>query len=579
MKKILCIHGIGHKDISMDVWRNDWENAILKSSGLDRKNIKFNFLKYDHLFEERANANGSIEYAEALKILIQSWMSEVWQDLTGRGLKDNIRWYAGMPSQFASDEILRTELRNLLKKTLIDFEPDLVYAHSLGTLLTYDTLARENARKNFVLVTSGAQIGHPAMLQTFGGKIVDLNVKYWFNFHNDHDRVFASRSISIDADNFLEIETPFKEGGINHEVTRYMQHENAVAQAWPEIVRMLIKSTPTKQFVSTRRSFATKSSKKTKKALLVGINDYPDPANQLNGCLNDVFRVSEVLQEMGFDPDEIRVVFNERATSSNLRSRMDWLLSDAKDGDLRFFFYSGHGAQIPSTHDSGETDHKDECLVTYDFDWTKEHSYTDKEFLESYSQLSYGVDFITMLDCCHSGGMTRDGSFKARGINPPDDIRHREIKWDPQRQMWIPREIGLARKKLFAKDPNSHLYTGEEGGTYRFGRAVPLWTDVKSFEKAKVTFGHKGPYTPLILEACQEKEYSYEYRHGVTSYGAFTYSITTILRRLQREKKKISYSKLMELTTKLLNELSYDQHPIAVGAAEKINRTVPLLNI
>jgi hypothetical protein len=33
-----------------------------------------------------------------------------------------------------------------------------------------------------------------------------------------------------------------------------------------------------------------------------------------------------------------------------------------------------------------------------------------------------------------------------------------------------------------------------------------------------------GPYLPLIIEACQEKEFSYEYRDGATSYGAFTYA-------------------------------------------------------
>ncbi|MBI3509765.1 MAG: caspase family protein [Bacteroidetes bacterium] len=587
MKKILCIHGIGHKDVSIDTWSKDWENAILKSSGLDKKNVEFSFLKYDYLFEQRADATGGVQYEEGIKILIQSWLSEAWKDATGRaltdtmsrGIKDNIRWYAGMPAQFAADEILRTQLRDLLNKTLAEFQPDLVYAHSLGTLITYDTLARKDEQLKFILVTSGAQIGHPALLKTFGGKIVDLNVKFWFNFHNEHDRVFASRPIDLRAPNFSEIETPFRHGGINHEVTCYMQHENAVAQAWPEIVKMLSETIPTPRFLSGRRALATKSTKQTKKALLVGINDYPDPANQLNGCMNDAFRVSEVLQEMGFDPDEIRVVFNERATSTNLRSRMDWLLSDAKDGDQRFFFYSGHGAQIPSSHNDEEADHKDECLVTYDFDWTREHSYTDKEFLQAYSQLSYGVDFITMLDCCHSGGMTRDGSFKPRGIDPPDDIRHREIKWDAQREMWIPREISLAKKKFFGKESKADLYTGEDGGTYRFGRAVPLWTDVKSFEKAKENFGHKGPYTPLILEACQEKEYSYEYKHGVTSYGAFTYSITTILRKLQRQKKKVSYTELVKQTTELLNELTYDQHPVVVGPAEKVKSNVPLLNI
>jgi hypothetical protein len=31
----------------------------------------------------------------------------------------------------------------------------------------------------------------------------------------------------------------------------------------------------------------------------VGINDYPDPANRLEGCINDTFLVSALLQEQG----------------------------------------------------------------------------------------------------------------------------------------------------------------------------------------------------------------------------------------------------------------------------------------
>ncbi|HTL82941.1 MAG TPA: caspase family protein [Bacteroidia bacterium] len=592
MTKILCIHGIGHKDLTIDSWSKDWQQAILKSSGLDEHNVEFDFLKYDDLFDKRSSITHGVQYTEALSILIKSWISAAWDELTSRGLKDNIRWYAGMPAQFAADEVLRKQLRDLLTKKLDDFKPDLVYAHSLGTLLTYDTLAREateNKSRKFVLITSGAQIAHPALLSTFGGKIIPLYVKHWLNLHNENDRVFASRSISVDADNFSETETPFKEGGINHEVLRYMAHENAVAQVWPEVVKLL------DQKISGVRAFGERARlvkaakkagsvkkivKQSRKALLVGINDYPDPENQLNGCMNDVFRVSEVLQEIGFQPEEIRVVFNERATSKNVRERMDWLLSDAKEGDTRFFFYSGHGAQIPDAHDNGDTDHKDECLVTYDFDWTPERAYTDKEFLQAYSQLSYGVDFITMLDCCHSGGMTRDAGMRARGLNPPDDIRHRELKWDPKIQMWIPRDLLLSKKRIFERGEKNHaLYTGADGDTYRFGRAVPLWSDAKSFEKAKKAYGHSGPYMPLILEACQEKEYSYEYRHGVTSYGAFTYSVTTILRQLQRKKEKVSYAQLMQKTTKLLNDLGYDQHPVVVGAEEKVKGDVPLLNL
>ena len=83
----------------------------------------------------------------------------------------------------------------------------------------------------------------------------------------------------------------------------------------------------------------------------------------------------------------------------------------------------------------------DECLVPYDFDWTPEHAVTDKQFLNLYSQLPYDSHFVAIFDCCHSGGMTREGGRKARGITPPDDIRHRALRWNAELQMWEDRTL------------------------------------------------------------------------------------------------------------------------------------------
>ena len=584
MAKILCIHGIGGKDATMEEWKQEWMDKIRSSSGLSLEDSDFHFLKYDHLFREREDVTG-ISYTKMLKELIASWVSSSAEDRKRLfGFGDNIRWYAGMVAQFSTDDVLRKQLNKLLTGALDEHKPDLVCTHSLGTLITYDLLAQEatkGKRRNFVLLTCGSQIGHPAMRKTFGGLIRMLNVKFWFNYHNDHDIVFAGRPIVLVNANFREIETPFKEAFINHEVLDYLGHENAVNIAWPQIRSMISGSNAVRTASLTRAMKKVVKREPTRKALLVGINNYPNPENNLNGCHNDVFRMSEVLQEMGFGPDEIRVTLDERATAANIRDRMKWLLGDADEGDVRFFYYSGHGAQLPSSHEEMDSDHKDECLVTYDFNWNdRSTAYTDKEFLEMYSQLPYGVNFITMLDCCHSGGMSRDGAAKSRGINPPDDIRHRELKWDPGHQMWIPRTLNLSKKKVFkASETAKVLYTGESGSTHRFGRGVPLWTDSKHFENAKKKYGHKGAYMPLIIEACGEKQYSYEYRHGVTSFGAFTYSITTILRDYARKKTKLTYDQLIKLTSERLADLEFDQRPVIVGPKAKTGSLVPLLGV
>jgi hypothetical protein len=74
-----------------------------------------------------------------------------------------------------------------------------------------------------------------------------------------------------------------------------------------------------------------------------------------------------------------------------------------------------------------------------------------------------------------------------------------------------------------------------------------------------------------VIEACQEAELAYEYRHGVTSYGAFTYSLADILRR----RKRITFDGLVRETGKRLTKLGYDQRPGLLGPEKVVRAQVP----
>jgi hypothetical protein len=65
---------------------------------------------------------------------------------------------------------------------------------------------------------------------------------------------------------------------------------------------------------------ASVATRTPRRALLVGINDYPNPDDRLEGCVNDVFKISATLQQIGFDPEDIRVLFNERDRCRNPRT-------------------------------------------------------------------------------------------------------------------------------------------------------------------------------------------------------------------------------------------------------------------
>jgi hypothetical protein len=79
----------------------------------------------------------------------------------------------------------------------------------------------------------------------------------------------------------------------------------------------------------------------------------------------------------------------------------------------------------------------------------------------------------------------------------------------------------------------------------------------------------------MIYQACQEDGFSYEYRHGVTSFGAFTYCLAAVLRRYGHQGDTISFEQLMRKVGKDLEELGYDQKPCLVGPSALRSRKIP----
>lgn len=582
-RAILCIHGIGREE-AKPAFRPSWDAAIRQAMGPAGPQARIDFLDYDDIFA--AQPPGGLTYARALLELAAGWIGGAVEDaLRPRGLLDlpeRVKWTAGMVAQWVVSDAVRRQTRRRLAEAMTRHAPDLILAHSLGSLIAYDTFARGEGRSLLagrVLVTFGSQLGHRAVRRELGGRIEALaDARRWYHLFNERDHVFTE-PLHLAADNFRQVLTPFdiESDPFNHDAPAYLTHPATRDALWSEATAVLPRRLAglAKGVEKTLRATAAKP---RRRALLVGIDDYPDPANRLDGCVNDVYLVSALLQESGFEAADIRIVLDGRATARAVRDRLHWLLDGSRPGDERLFYYSGHGAQMPAYGAAEEVDRFDECLVTHDFDWTAGRAIADNAFHDLYSQLPYEARFLAILDCCHSGGMARDGARRIKGLAPPDDIRHRALAWRAQDTAWGARGPFAGADSALARRTDGAAYLGASGATHRLGRAIALRKlESRDYDATRKAYGHRGPYLPVILEACREDQFAYEYRDGAASYGAFTYHLVKLLREARRQRRAPDLTTVVQAVGARLKALGYEQAPALVGAKRVLGKAGRML--
>jgi uncharacterized caspase-like protein len=179
-----------------------------------------------------------------------------------------------------------------------------------------------------------------------------------------------------------------------------------------------------------------------KRALLVGINDYsvtrgmrPKVSTSardwpnLKGAVNDVRAMEEMLVLVyGFDRRNIVTLTDHAATREAILGALErHLVKPAAEGDVVFFYFAGHGSQVPNSL-SDEKDRHDESLVPAD-SRAGARDIRDKELRSFFNRiLDRGARLTVMLDNCHSGSGARGltTGAVARGIDPePRDIADR----------------------------------------------------------------------------------------------------------------------------------------------------------
>jgi len=267
------------------------------------------------------------------------------------------------------------------------------------------------------------------------------------------------------------------------------------------------------------------------KALLVGINKYPDPRNELRGCVNDILEMEHFIAETNkiYPKENIKKLTDKQATKKGILTQLKWLIDDAEPGDQLLFHYSGHGAQAPTLHAPLEKDGLDEIICPYDFDGTNNTSLRDKEFAQLFAAIPKGVHFVWISDSCHAEDLSRD-PFKA-----------------------------------------DELVTNSDYKQYRFFTGLPHYEQVVNYEEEKgdITIENNAPFiSPLngaLLSACQSDELSADTYINNRFIGAFTHYLIENLNKYSGSKNMRS---IIELVNKDLEKNGYDQNPQSEGLLE-----------
>ena len=266
-----------------------------------------------------------------------------------------------------------------------------------------------------------------------------------------------------------------------------------------------------------------------KKALCIGINNYPGTHMDLQGCVNDASDWEATLAGRGF---RVSKLIDGQATKAAMVSAMSDLIGKAGKGDSVVITFSGHGTYQPDT-DGDEADGLDEALCPYDLQ-TNGAALIDDEIRSIFATRKPGVRIVLISDSCHSGTVTRAAKAEEGADSRP--------RFMPMGN-WLP-------DKLLPKNR-----AGKPATTI----AAPAGTSPLSSACSRAL-------GDLLLAGCKEgpNNFSYDARINGRFNGAFTFYA---LKALKGMKPGATYADWHKAIGKYLPSASYPQVPQILGSA------------
>jgi hypothetical protein len=271
-------------------------------------------------------------------------------------------------------------------------------------------------------------------------------------------------------------------------------------------------------------------------ALVVGINIYKAERLKnypLSGCVNDVARMSTVLQKMFAEQLQLLTLTETQATRSGIinafRTQLIepariWAQSGRPSPEPAFLFhFSGHGSlnrDVTQTKPSGF----DETIVPYDSRQADIFDIRDWELGALIDELGQYTSCITIvLDCCHAGSGTRS---TGRMCEP-------DLRTPPARNLPKPQ-------------------AAQSSG-------------MRSTQETKMA-------DYVLLAACHAKQIAQEYRDNTSgqtvAYGAMTYALTETLAELKS--RDVTCRELYEMTRNKVRTWYPEQIPQCEGDRDRL---------
>jgi len=266
------------------------------------------------------------------------------------------------------------------------------------------------------------------------------------------------------------------------------------------------------------------------KALLVGINKYPDPQNELRGCIHDILDMEHFISESNkvYAKQNIKKLTDKQATKKEIVSQIKWLLEGAQPGDQLLFHYSGHGAQAPTLTPQLESDGLDEIICPYNFDGSNPTTLRDKEFAQLFADIPKGVHFVWISDSCHAEDLSRN-----------------------------PKMAGETQYRYF--NALAPMYAGMVNEQRENEEILNEVNEAMAYEASPII---TAPLNGALLSACASHELSADAYINNRFNGAFTHYL---IKNLMQYSDSKTMQAIIQLVSMDLDKNGYDQNPEVEG--------------